>query len=122
MVHEELGRLPDRFQGVAVLCDLEGKTYAEAERLLGCPIGTGHEPPLGSGGGLPARPGAAGWRRLAGRSRRCSREEAGATTTVVPSALSEATVQAATGVVVSSAVLTLTRGGIELKAHATGHG
>ena len=40
VVHEELGRLPARFQGVAVLCDLEGKTYAEAAQLLGCPIGT----------------------------------------------------------------------------------
>ncbi|WP_154673861.1 RNA polymerase sigma factor, partial [Singulisphaera acidiphila] len=37
VLHEELGRLPERFRGVAVLCDLEGKTYVEAAGLLGCP-------------------------------------------------------------------------------------
>src|SRR5262249_32280120 len=38
-IHEELGRLPERFRGVAVLCLLEGKSYAEAARSLGCPAG-----------------------------------------------------------------------------------
>jgi RNA polymerase sigma-70 factor (ECF subfamily) len=39
-LHEDLGRLPQRLRAVAVLCILEGKTYAEAARLLDCPIGT----------------------------------------------------------------------------------
>jgi RNA polymerase sigma factor (sigma-70 family) len=36
----ELGRLPDRYRAVIVLCDLEGKTRKEAARQLGCPEGT----------------------------------------------------------------------------------
>jgi RNA polymerase sigma factor (sigma-70 family) len=36
----ELGRLPDRYRAVIVLCDLEGKTRKEAARHLGCPEGT----------------------------------------------------------------------------------
>jgi len=40
VIHEELGRLPARFRDVAILCDLQGKTYVEAAGLLGCPPGT----------------------------------------------------------------------------------
>jgi RNA polymerase sigma factor (sigma-70 family) len=36
----ELGRLPDRYRAVIVLCDLEGNTRKEAARQLGCPEGT----------------------------------------------------------------------------------
>src|SRR5258707_147713 len=36
----ELSRLPARYRGVIVLCDLEGKTRKEAARQLGCPEGT----------------------------------------------------------------------------------
>ena len=32
--------LPPRYREVVVLCDLEEKTYADAARLLGCPVGT----------------------------------------------------------------------------------
>jgi RNA polymerase sigma factor (sigma-70 family) len=40
VIHEEINRLPDRFRGVVVLCDLEGRTHAQAARHLGCAIGT----------------------------------------------------------------------------------
>jgi RNA polymerase sigma-70 factor, ECF subfamily len=32
--------LPPRYRELVVLCDLEEKTYADAARVLGCPVGT----------------------------------------------------------------------------------
>jgi RND family efflux transporter MFP subunit len=40
VLHEEIDRLPDRFRVSVVLCDLEGRTYEQAARHLGWPIGT----------------------------------------------------------------------------------
>lgn len=40
VLHEEIGRMPDRYRAAVVLCYLEGRTYDEAARLLGCPVGT----------------------------------------------------------------------------------
>ncbi len=40
VIHEELGRLPDRYRAAVVLCDLEGLSHEEAARQLGWPIGT----------------------------------------------------------------------------------
>jgi RNA polymerase sigma factor (sigma-70 family) len=39
-VHEELGRLSDRYRLPVLLCDLEGHTHAEAAKVLGWPVGT----------------------------------------------------------------------------------
>ncbi len=39
-VHEEIGRLPERYRRAVVLCHLEGLTQAEAARRLGCATGT----------------------------------------------------------------------------------
>ncbi len=39
-LHEELGRLPERFRLPIVLCHLEGLTYEQAARRLGCPLRT----------------------------------------------------------------------------------
>src|SRR5262245_35695043 len=40
VLDEELGRLPDHYRGVLVLCDLEGMTRKEAARQLGIPEGS----------------------------------------------------------------------------------
>jgi len=40
VLHQELDRLPEKYRAAVVLCHLEGRTHAEAARLLNCPIGT----------------------------------------------------------------------------------
>ncbi|HEV3262566.1 MAG TPA: sigma-70 family RNA polymerase sigma factor [Gemmataceae bacterium] len=40
VLDEEVGRLPVKYRAPVVLCYLEGKTYEEAGRHLGCPKGT----------------------------------------------------------------------------------
>jgi RNA polymerase sigma factor (sigma-70 family) len=40
VLHEELGRLPDRYRAAVVLCCLEGLTLDQAARRLGWPLGT----------------------------------------------------------------------------------
>jgi RNA polymerase sigma factor (sigma-70 family) len=39
-VHAEVARLPERYRTPVVLCYLEGLTYEEAARRVGCPVGT----------------------------------------------------------------------------------
>jgi RNA polymerase sigma factor (sigma-70 family) len=39
-LHEELGRLPERFRLPILLCHLQGLTYAQAAQQLGCPVRT----------------------------------------------------------------------------------
>jgi RNA polymerase sigma factor (sigma-70 family) len=39
-VRAELARLPDRYRAAVVLCELEGRTIAEAARVLGVAVGT----------------------------------------------------------------------------------
>jgi RNA polymerase sigma factor (sigma-70 family) len=40
VLHEEIGRLPEKYRVPLVLCYLEGKTNEQAARLLACPPGT----------------------------------------------------------------------------------
>jgi RNA polymerase sigma factor (sigma-70 family) len=40
LLHEEIGRLPERYRVPIVLCDLEGRTHEQAARHLGWPVGT----------------------------------------------------------------------------------
>jgi RNA polymerase sigma factor (sigma-70 family) len=40
VIHHEIDRLPERYRAPIVLCDLESRSYEEAARQLGCPVGT----------------------------------------------------------------------------------
>jgi len=40
VLHEELNRLPERHRAVLVLSYLEGQTYEQVARAIGCPLGT----------------------------------------------------------------------------------
>jgi RNA polymerase sigma-70 factor, ECF subfamily len=40
LLREAVLTLPDHYREPLTLCDLEGKSYAEAAGLLGCPVGT----------------------------------------------------------------------------------
>ena len=42
VIHEELGRLPERLRAPLVLCYLEGLTSRAGRAQLGCPVGTVH--------------------------------------------------------------------------------
>jgi RNA polymerase sigma factor (sigma-70 family) len=39
-VHDEVERLPEKYRTPVVLCYLEGLTYEETARRIGCPVGT----------------------------------------------------------------------------------
>ncbi|APW63703.1 ECF RNA polymerase sigma factor SigW [Paludisphaera borealis] len=39
-LHDEIGRLPEKYRTAVVLCDLQGLTHEEAARRLGRPVGT----------------------------------------------------------------------------------
>src|SRR5262245_61537353 len=39
-LHRAIAALPERYRGVVVLCDLEGKTYEEAAAIQECAVGT----------------------------------------------------------------------------------
>jgi RNA polymerase sigma factor (sigma-70 family) len=40
VIHEEINRLPAGYRVAVVLCDLEGRTYEQAARHMGCAVGT----------------------------------------------------------------------------------
>lgn len=40
VLHQEVDRLPEKYRAPVVLCHLEGRTHAEAARLLDCPVNT----------------------------------------------------------------------------------
>jgi RNA polymerase sigma factor (sigma-70 family) len=40
MIHQEVDRLPEKYRAPIVLCYLQGQTYEQAARRIGCPVGT----------------------------------------------------------------------------------
>jgi RNA polymerase sigma factor (sigma-70 family) len=40
VIHEEVARLAEKYRTPVVLCYLQGQTYEEAARRIGCPVGT----------------------------------------------------------------------------------
>src|SRR6516162_8174092 len=89
-LHEEIQRLPKEYRTAVVLCDLEGRTRAEAARCLCCSPGT-----------VKRRLARARHLLQAGLSRRCPAIPATACVAAlsrdlaVPEALARATVEAA---------------------------
>ena len=45
-VHDEVDRLPQKYRAPVVLCYLEGQTYEETARRIGCPVGTVRRAPI----------------------------------------------------------------------------
>jgi RNA polymerase sigma factor (sigma-70 family) len=103
-LHEEVSRLPERYRIPLLLCDLEGLTYQDAARRLGCPVGT-----------IGVRLRRARERLRMRMTRRGLAPTAGLLATLVgaevalmqvPSALVDSTVSAAMGFAVSKAAAT----------------
>jgi RNA polymerase sigma factor (sigma-70 family) len=40
LLHQEVDRLPEKYRAAVILCHIQGRTHAEAARLLKCPAGT----------------------------------------------------------------------------------
>src|SRR5262249_29877561 len=88
-IDEEVARLPGRFREAIVLCDLEGRPYAEAARRLDCPLGTLQSRLARGRARLRARLVERGFAPMAMVIDRAR--------AAVPEALAEATIRAATG-------------------------
>jgi RNA polymerase sigma factor (sigma-70 family) len=111
LIHQEIERLPVRYQTAIVLCDLEGCTHEQAARHLGCAVGTIKSRLARGRSKLQGRLLRRGIAPTAGIAIAAS---AGARA-AVPTGLAESTVTNATGPVtlggaIPAVVATLTRG------------
>jgi RNA polymerase sigma factor (sigma-70 family) len=103
VLHEELGRLPDRYRAAVVLCCLEGLTLDQAARRLGWPLGTVQSRLARGRQRLRdrlTRRGLAPWAGAVGVALAAERPRA-----AVPTALAEATARAAMRVAAGEAAL-----------------
>ena len=96
VVHEELARLPERLRNVAVLCYIEGNSYQEAARQLGCPVLTVKSRLVESRRRLRRRLDRRGLAPASAVLATAFSSEASATTAVLPAALAESIVTTAT--------------------------
>ncbi len=122
ILHEEIGRLPEKYRKPVVLCYLEGLTHDQAADRLGWPVGTVHRRLAGARNRLRGRlirRGAAPSLPAVGPVRSGLARELGGPGTPVPSWLAEVTVcnalrigsgQAAPAGIISADVIALMKG------------
>ncbi len=106
LIDQEINRLPGRLRRVAVLCLLEGKSYAQAANEIGCPLGTVQSRLARARHRLQARLARYGIGASASLAAVLAAQAAAG---AVPSALIHATQAAACGSALSAAVASLTR-------------
>lgn len=101
-IHQEIGRLPERYRSAVVLCYLEGLTHEAAAERLGRPVGTVRSRLATARDRLKARL----TRRGLAPAVIPAFTSPDAISTVLPAALEEATLRASIGVVVGKTSIT----------------
>ncbi|MDR3638899.1 MAG: RNA polymerase sigma factor [Isosphaeraceae bacterium] len=123
VLHDEIGRMPDRYRAAFVLCYLEGRTYDEAAQVLACPVGTIKSRLATARETLRARLTRRGFIPMAGTFTAVLAAETA--TAAVPCGLAEVTVRGALKIgtedvalagTVSAAVAALTEGAVGMMA------
>ena len=105
LIHEEIGRLPDRYRTPLILCDLEGLSHEQAATRLGWPLGTVKSRQSRARERLRSRL----LRRGVAPSLGLSTLVAADATAALPPALAQATIDAASALAGSPAAVALAR-------------